>query len=131
MPSLKNRKIIYTVLVVPSIIPWVIMSFIGITLGIGLLGLAGIFGFRSIYLLPVLERKQRRTYNILLSLGIVSMALYVVFMLANITAEWISMTLLVSGLILLLVAVSLLIEINYLKIENSDKSPPLTDEARF
>ncbi|MBL7004778.1 MAG: hypothetical protein ISR69_12240 [Gammaproteobacteria bacterium] len=115
MPLLKSRKLIYTIFVIPSVVPWAMMSLMGITLGVGILGFAGIYGFRSIWLLPIKEKKRRRTYNILLSLGIIPMAVYVSFMIVNMSTEWTSWVLLVTGSILLVVAIFLLFEINHPK----------------
>lgn len=118
MPSLRRRKIIYLLLVAPSVFPWAVMSLIGLTVGVGLLGFAGIFGLRSIFLLPIQERKQRWTYNTLLLLGMIPMAIYVPFIAFNMMNDWTNWLLFFSGLILLLVATCLIYEINY--AEKSD-----------
>jgi len=117
IPSLKTRKAIYLVLVIPSAIPWLMMSIIGITIGIGLLGLAGLFGFRSILLLPIRRKKQRRTYNILLSLGILPISIYVPFIALNLSNDWTNWLLLISGLMLFMVAICLVYEINFARKE--------------
>ncbi len=90
------------------------MSLIGITLGVGLLGLAGIYGLRSIWLLPMQKKRQQWTYNILLVLGAIPMAIFLSFIVANVNDDWFTWLFLVSGSILLMVAIGLLFEINYL-----------------
>lgn len=64
------------------------MSLIGVTLEVGLLDFAGIFGLHSIFLLPIQERKQRWTYTILLLLGMIPMAIYIPFIALNMMNDY-------------------------------------------
>jgi len=86
----------------------------GVLVGIGLLGIAGIIGLRCIVLLPVSNLKTRKIYNWLLSLGMIPMAALMLSFSSDPSDGWI---LTASGASLLFVGTCLLWEINYQTLE--------------
>jgi hypothetical protein len=114
MPTLRARKVIYTVLVIGAGAVWLPYIVLRFVVGIGALGLLCVLSLlRCIWVLPVESRFSRGFYSVAITLGIIMMSGCLVFL-----AVWVEpltigpWALLVSGALLLTIGSIVLLEVH-------------------
>jgi hypothetical protein len=112
LPPLRTRKAIYLCLAVPSTVYWFPFSALGLVLIIGIVGLVCLpLLLRCIVKLPITNDKHRKFYRAVISTGVVTLGLLLVFMWSGFPVPPVAMLVYGSGLALLAVGCAVLAEL--------------------
>ena len=110
MVSLRQRKVIYLCVAIPACVFWIPISFVGIIFVVGIFGLLSIGALlRCIVALPVRSRFARIYYRVTIAGGIILMSAFILLSVSE-PADY--RPLIVSGLGLVLVGASVLVELH-------------------